>query len=512
MAKKFTGIEVTPRTITLVQVLLSGQELKVISFEEVSPDNESAAEFFARLANDKKYSEGIFCSGLSAQKVFFRETVFPFDDRKKILQALPFTLADSLPFPLEEASYSCYPFKNSDGKTIVKSLVARKDAIKETEEVFSKNMPLSLVAAENSALSEPFIPSDYRESECFMIVHISRDHSILSIVGEGDPLFSRTLTKGVETILGDLKNKAELNEKEAHEILYSGSSDFEENKLKKAEMAVKAFFNGFIKEIELSIRSFGLGKDAISSLMITGAGSEIKGISSYLEEKIGIKVSPPQLREGLLLDRGVSLGNLIEKGTIALGYALLGTKSDGINFISKKRWLLENNLYKSLSAKRKMLATGAGILLVLYTISLAVSVTYHKKRYQSLKENIRTTFLETLPGTKRIQNEEHQLKTALTELEYKVALLSSGGNIKVVDMLREITTRVSEDVSFRVTRMRIDDSEIKLEGETAAFEKVEKIKAALGKSPLFESVEVGGAKASRLENIVEFQLNIQLTR
>ncbi|MDH3976740.1 MAG: pilus assembly protein PilM [Deltaproteobacteria bacterium] len=512
MAKKYTGIEITATAIRTVQLSASGNDLKILSFEEFPLRGKKAGEVLSELANEKKFSEGAFCSGISAHKVFFREASFPFDDKKKIFQALPFTLADTLPFPLKEASYSSYPLKTEKGKTTVKSLVARKDSVNEAEALFSPHLPLSVITAENSALAAPFTPSHGEASQCCMTIHISGDHSILSIIREGDPLFSRTLTKGMETILSDLRAGADLSENEALELLCSGRTSLEEEKVKSAEKSVKNFFNTFIREMELSIRSFGLGKEVISSLMITGAGSEIKGIASYLEEKIDIKVSPPQLKEGISLDPGVRLNDLIVKGTAALGYALIATKSDSINFISKKRWLLESNLYKSLYTKRKMLALGAGILLVLYTINLAISVTYHKKRYLSLKENVRDTFLETLPETKRIQNEEHQLKTALTELEYRVTLLSAGGNMKVVDMLREITTRGPDETTFRITRMRIDDKEIKLEGETAAFEKVEKIKSALGTSPLFDSVEVGGAKASRLQNIVEFQLNIKLAR
>jgi len=511
LAKKVSGIEITPTSVRIVQLLASGSDFKVTSFEEIPLALKSAKEVLSTLWADNKLSDSAVCTGISAPKVFFRETTFPFDDRKKVFQSLPFTLSDTLPFPLEEAAYSCYPFITEAGKTSVKSLIVKKDTVKEVEQLFSPELLLSIITAENSAASLPFI-ADHDEIDRYLSIHITEEHSILSIIKKGTPLFTRTLTKGVNALLSELKAGSGLSEREASELLWTGSTSFEDEKIKSAEKSVKGFLNTFIRETELSIRSFGLSKKEISSLLLTGEGSQIKGIASYLEDKIGITVSSPKLMEGLSLDRKVRIDDLISKGTIALGYALLGTKSENINFISKKSWFMESNLYKSLYEKRKMLAIGSGILLLLYTVNLTISVTYHKNRYDSLSENVRTTFLKTLPGTKRVVNEEQQLKTALSELENKVALLSGGGNMKVVDMLREISTRVPESLSFRVTRMRIGDYEIKLEGETSGFESVEKIKSTLGKSPLFNTVEVGGAKASRLENIVEFQLNIKLAK
>ena len=139
-------------------------------------------------------------------------------------------------------------------------------------------------------------------------------------------------------------------------------------------------------------------------------------------------------------------------------------------------------------------------------------VRFQKKRYLGIKNQITELFKATLPEVKRIVNEKHQLGSALTAFEEKASILSDDQTVNVVNILKEISTVAPENVTFNITRMRIGKEEIRITGETVNFDGVEKIKQNLKKATIFKSVDVGGAKTSKLQNIIEFQLNIKLVR
>ena len=247
-------------------------------------------------------------------------------------------------------------------------------------------------------------------------------------------------------------------------------------------------------------------------MLISGEGALIKDLPAYIESEMDISIIKPIPAYDMEVADGIDAAQLNTKGVKALGYALSGASGSGINFIKGRNRLFDLPIFKLLYGERRLVIAATAILIFLYTLSLAVSVYTGNKKYTQLKESVRQSFKEALPEVKRIVNEKHQLSTALAELEEKVSLVSDEGSVKVMDILRAVATLVPEGTLFKVNRMTIGDDEVRIDGETENFDGVEKIKSALKKSNLFEEVKVGGAKASRLQNVIEFRLNIKLAR
>ena len=510
MAKKFTGIEITPDVLRAVELTVSGKDTTVTAMAEYRVGVLAPEELLAKLLKDKKIDNRNICTGIDAGKIFFRENSFPFKDKKKILQALPFTLADSLPFPMEDAVYDSFLPRNVEGSAVLATLVVKKDALHELENKYiGAGIKPLVIGAENAALSVALRPKD-EEKQNWISLHIGKNKSIISSIKDNMPLAGRTIDGGTKDIISKLASSLGVNELEATDLLYGGNLKIEKPKMEVAGDLLSHFVDSIMRQLDILLKKTGQVLGARSVMLLTGEGALIKDLALCIEAKREIKIAASSPGCNLKISVGIDKEELSTKGAVALGYALTGASGEGINFIRGRSRIFDLPFLKLLYGERKLLAAALALLVFLYTVSLAVTVYTGNKKYSELKKTITLSFKEALPDIKRIVNEKHQLSTALSELEEKVSLISDEGSVKVVDILLTVASAVPTETLFKVNKMTIGDNEVKIDGETTNFDGVEKIKSALKKSAIFEDVEVGGAKASRLQNVIEFRLNIKL--
>ncbi len=510
MAKKYTGIEVGESQIRIVEVTPSGNGLKVSRFIEQSYGGDEASIALKELLEKEEIDTKNLAIGIPAKRVLLRENSFPFKDPKKIARALPFSLSDTLPFPMEEAIYRSLPPKGEGESSKVISLVVKKETLHEVNAPFeAAGLSPAVVTAGNYALSL-LAERPPEEESALAHLHLEEEQAVLSFITGDGLLLSRVIDEGTRAIVSELAEALGQTEHEAADLLYSGKETMEEKAMKKAKAIVKKSLDRLVREIELARRAFERNNPAVSGIVLSGEGEAIMGITDYLESETGISTKKAALPGNLDMENGIDATRLFRSGGAALGCALAAARGGAINFTHGRSALLDLPLVQGIYKHRRLAITGLSILLVLYTLDLAAGLAAKKKHYRDLNAAITKTFRETLPEVKRVVDEKQQLKTALSALEAKAGLMADVRSVRVVDFLKEITEKSPEGVSFRVTRLRIGEKEIKLEGETANFDGVEKIKTALEKSKTVDVVDVGGAKASRLQNVVEFQLNIKL--
>ncbi|MDT8316683.1 MAG: pilus assembly protein PilM [bacterium] len=518
MAKKFTGIDITGDTIKTVELTVSGRDVALTGMAEYKLSSDLPEDALAKLVRGKNIEARNVCTGVAAGKIFFRQNSFPFKDKKKILQALPFLLADSLPFPMEEALHDSLMPLEMDDSALVATLIVKKETVSELEERYSKaGISPYLIGAENAAIASALRPED-KEAKDWMSLYIGEDKIIISFIKDEMLVASRTIDRGTEDITSKLMSGLGVNELEAADLLYSGSFKLDQAKMAEAEESIKLFIDSIIRELHLFLKKIAHTSNQISNqasslqplLLLSGEGAAIKDLPAYIESEMDISIIKSIAAHDIKIGDGVDAAELNTKRVAALGYALAGVSGGGINYTKGRNRLFDFPIFKIIYGERKLVIAAFLLLIFLYTMSLAVSVYRGNSKYTQLKESVRQSFKEALPEVRRIVNEKYQLATALAELEEKVSLVSDEGSVKVIDILRAVATSVPEGTLFKVTRMTIGDNEVKIDGETENFDGVEKIKSALKKNAIFADVEVGGAKASRLQNVIEFRLNIRI--
>jgi len=115
-----------------------------------------------------------------------------------------------------------------------------------------------------------------------------------------------------------------------------------------------------------------------------------------------------------------------------------------------------------------------------------------------------------LPEVKRVVNELQQMKARVQEERAKLGSLGGGpGGGSPLEVLREVSLMLDPGSKVRVTELLVDPESIEVNGEADAFETVNQLKARLDRSGKFKDVQLKTARASSLENVIEFKIQMK---
>jgi general secretion pathway protein L len=253
--------------------------------------------------------------------------------------------------------------------------------------------------------------------------------------------------------------------------------------------------------------------DRPEKLFVTGPGSLVDSTMAALKEFLDLPVSGIDLKKSAHIQISEPLAGLWNPSLMdnALALALRDAKK-GRNFNLRQ----EEFQVKTQFVKLKKELIHASVYLVIIGIMLAVNLGVDyvdlKKQTTSLDHQIKNIFTQTFPDiTKIISGKEvHQMQTRIDELKKSSGSLPGiNTNIKVLDLLADISERVAKDLKIKVERMVVDQDGIQIKGTTDTFNTVDNIKKGLKESTLYRDVVIASANLDRSGNEVRFEIKMQ---
>jgi Tfp pilus assembly protein PilN len=82
-------------------------------------------------------------------------------------------------------------------------------------------------------------------------------------------------------------------------------------------------------------------------------------------------------------------------------------------------------------------------------------------------------------------------------------------NESPLEVIYEISSAVDPTWKIRITELTVEAEIVEIAGEADSFETANRLKAQLDNSPLFKEGQLKVARASTLENIVEFKIQMK---
>ncbi len=156
--------------------------------------------------------------------------------------------------------------------------------------------------------------------------------------------------------------------------------------------------------------------------------------------------------------------------------------------------------------KRTLIIAGAAAA-VLLMANLGVRYYLIESSYGRLDKQIRDIYLQAVPGAKNVADPVRMLRSNLDEARKKFGVLGSGTS--ALDVMKAVNDGVPKEVRVSFQEFNLDGDQLKIQGETASFEAVDKIKAELQKSDLFSQVAVLDTRMGA-DNKVKFRLDIKV--
>jgi general secretion pathway protein L len=195
------------------------------------------------------------------------------------------------------------------------------------------------------------------------------------------------------------------------------------------------------------------------------------------------------------------LGGKKSADPVSLGLAL----SDELNF--RKAEFAYRRVDEGVRRRKRTLIAAGTVAACLLVMNLGVKYYLIQSSYGKLDREMRDLYRQAIPDAKTVADPVRMLRSSLDEARKKFGALGTGSS--ALDAMKAVNEGVPKEVRVAFQEFNLDGDRLKLQGETASFESVDKIKAELLKSELFSEVTVLDTRMGT-DNKVKFRLDIKL--
>ncbi|BCS94724.1 hypothetical protein DSLASN_03560 [Desulfoluna limicola] len=478
---KLTGIEITEEGGAAVTVERQSGALRVtachrVRRDELSSEADASAddtELLAALGRTLSDRGEKYAVVLPVAEMVVRRARLPFRDEKTIDKALPFELEPTLPMPLEGLRMTWDSRAVGEGDSEILALIGHGDDLDGRRLQFKSAGMEPLVLAPAAVATALTLARN--EGAFFLALERVNRTCTLSVVFERKLMFLRSFAlpsgDGVDTLTREVwQTLVALSEREGQwmapeKILVSGWETIPES---------------------LATPLGALPMERARILAATGA---------VLEEEV-----KPRWEEGPY------------DGALAVACsALSGWKHPVFwrqgfapaEFIGKH--------------KGRVLSTGALIfvLLVLLAVHAVVGVQQTTRHLAAVEKQMTRLYLSTFAGEKRapapgvlLRAMEGKVRVAKEEAVYAG---QGGANVRVIDILKAISTTLPKDLKVTLTRMTLSKGKLTVSGLAEDFGAIDTMKGALERSPLFTGVTIASSSKESGGDRFQFKVVIALS-
>lgn len=491
MPGKILGLDISRGFLTAVQVTsgLKGYEI-IACCRVMIPDNslEKALESISQQIDIKS---DIYAAALPAEEVSIRNLSMPFSDPKKIRQTLPFEIETMSPFPLDDLVLD---FNISDRS--------------KQSEVLSVSVKKAYIAEYLSILNQFGIDPD--------ILDIKPVPTASWLLKQKD-----IPADGLLLDIGLMRNTMVLYQKSHISLIRNSLSNGNDNGKTdpltgSTPEQIESCLNSFCKTIQNTLHSFKWQtsvKNYPEKIFYTGIGALYPGTGKILSKNMKIPAEHLNISSDKKISMGFNIANAWKPALMdgALALTIRESKmTHGFNFRKDEFETKKYNL--GLWREIRKVLISIVIILIFLAINLGTEYNLLKKEYDTVEKKISELFKKEFPDITRIVDPVHQAKIKINEIKTAaVSIPAVKSDRRVLDLLKDISQRVSKNYDVRITSMVVDMESIRISGETDSFNTVDNIKVGLEVSDYFTNVTISSANLGRAGEQIQFEMKLQRT-
>jgi general secretion pathway protein L len=525
MPKSIVGIDLGSSSLKVVEVHAGWRGYEVVKAVERQlpgePGVASPADQIAQAMTELLSAHAIkpvhVVSAIPAHVTFIRNLLLPFQDPRKIREVLKFELEPHIPYSVDDVIVDFAKLRDSDaGGCEVLAVAVPKQAVAEHLRMFElaglapEIVDWEIFGELNGYLAwrRPPLPGPVA------LINLGASKTTVAIVKEGRIRFTRSIARGGHLLTEGIRQRLTLTTAQAEALKLSMR---EKDRAQIAE-PVATFLGLLTKEIDHTLLAYSTrtAEDAkIEEFILLGGGAGLPEASAYFREHYDVPTTVfdddhqlfPPLPLTLQPHAGLAM-------PAALGLALRPARRRALGLDFRRE---EFALRKSYEEIRGQLLSLAGVAALLVGLSL-FDLYYHlhtkELHYAQLQKQVETLFRETFPDVRRSGNELAQAREKLREIETNLKGVGtlSGPQGSALEMLRELSVRLPQNLQIKITELTISTEGISISGETLSFDGLDNLKKAFASSPYFAEVKVSQAIAGTGGKGVEFKIAITLKK
>jgi general secretion pathway protein L len=498
MARQVLGIDITDERLVAVQVELQGKSMQVRELASLalpSPkDLVTKVELLLRHFTDFK---GTVVCGLPLSAFCIRNLSFPFRDKKRLAQILPFEMAEQLVQGIEQyVTAHVLAERGSEGaKLLVFSLP--KASVGDVLDAFATStvdpeaVTISAVNFSQQLLRFKGHPAEQ--------VHIHADLHWLTLVASkaGQLVFARRLpySERMFTHSPFQQDNGTVQVRDHEEALTC---------LRQSCQAVERALDFFRTQFNETLHPEQLvltGPLATEPMVVEAFQRflpfEVSTCNLLQESGCQIVASAQQRYIPGSYDRAFALALVGVQRKLPLDFRLA-------EFTKKRSFLVAN---RSLSVG----VAAAGVLLLLGLGYLIVDKHRMQAQYDSLHQQMVQIYQQAFPGTTRVDEPLKLMQSKMIEQQApEVTLPIFTQDKRVLSLMTNISAQIPSSISVKISRLVIDQDGVSIKGTTDAYNNVDAIKGLLSSSDKYGEVQIVSASADKDKDLVRFELKLDL--
>jgi general secretion pathway protein L len=442
-------------------------------FEETLQPGEPDLEAALNRILKRTGKADIITSAISSNFVVRRLLELPFSDMRKLHQVVPFALEEHLPFPVDDAVVAFTRVGAEANSSRVIAALARRNDLKQHLDLLAKvGVDPRTVTLSELAIARLLARSQNALTQAHLLMDIEpTSTSMVLLDSDGTPRAVRTVNAGIAA-----EDDGPLAEAHANSIL------------------------GVARQTLLAHSSEVEGLDVI----LAGSAAGIPLLREELAAALSLSVRDAAEFDYSFLLNGMRPDMSRYAACIAMLLSELPTKPAELLNFRQGEFAFRGRVRGDLSA---FYTTGiiALIAMVLGLTHFGLSVGTQLHRLHALNSQIATMTVPAF-GSNPPDDPVATLRSGIIKMSKRLALI--GGNSakdSPLDALLAASRDIPKRFPIEMEDVSIDDSGLRLSGETDSFTTVDQMKKSLKQDPYFGAIEVNHAKAAT-DGKVEFQV------
>lgn len=481
MSRTLLGLDIRHDTVTAVVVQAGMKQrhieaCKSVSFSREADEEGGLQEALAQISEEIDLNGAVCAVALPADRISYRNLEVPFRDERKIAQILPFEMEPAMAHGIDEMAVDYLPVHLGEPSQIL-AVAVDQELLQEVQAALVAigiDPVLITAGALPTALSVARMATT---PERTILVDSDETHHTLYLIEAGRIALIRPLNRG-----------------------------------KTPQADIHALGNN----IQRTITGYEELREAPfepEMILLTGYGIDAPAaeqrIAEFLElpvERIDCVAVPNDLEPIVSLAewnpcrsqnaRALALAELE-------GWECLNFRKRGRTL--KRQWR---------EYREQFIASGVllALVLILFIGGYIFAGKTLKDRQAHLDQELTALFKKTFPDVTNIVDPVHQMKTRIDEMR-KTATggPSLGGGQRAIDVLYAVSKGIDAETDVELTRFVISPDSVLVDGDTAEFKAVDRIKNQLEKDAIFSTVTISSANMDKSGKRVRFKLKLQFS-
>jgi general secretion pathway protein L len=508
------GLDIGSHSLKAVELRQTMRGVEILALHTLPRDSaetplSECVRHFLRM--HRLSTDHVVCA-LPGDQLSTRRMSFPFRDRKKLAQAIPFEIEANTLFELDDVLVDWEIVGGDRNRGEVVTTIAPRKAVSETLTALAEaGCEPRTLEAEGLVLSH--VSSLLDLPDCQLLVDLGHRKTTCCLIAEGRPVAARTFPVAgaalTEALARDRALPIEQAEASKCESGVFGAA------ITDAPPQTAAALDRIARELVRTIGSFeaeiaALGTGGISQIALFGGSAKLDRIDEYLTARTDIptrRLAPPPDERGgsLLADADLSLF------APALSLALRGTAQPKTRSDFRQD---EFAVRLDLGRYRKELtwpATLAAIALFLGFVSIATATVLEGMRAGQVETRIERLYTQVLPGDSLPPDALATMRKDVQSASERADFLGVyRGNLSALDLLTKISQLVPEDLEVVFEELSIDRQVIRIRVYGEDFQSADRLVTSLAKFEPFARAHIGAIETDPKRGGKRFNVTISL--